>query len=133
MKKSLPDPPMKDNGLFAFPYGALKWELLKTSIELHVYDHLTTPDTAEGLAAKLSAHVGNTELFLNALVALGCLSKADGFFKNTPMAQAFLSNGEDTSIGAFLLYMEKMDSAGAERRHERVNTERTVASRKNHR
>lgn len=105
MKKEIPAPDLGCSSLFTLPYWALRWEMLKTAIELNVFDHLTESNTAEQIAEALSTHPKNTEHFLNSLTALGCLSKENGRFKNTQLAQKFLINGEDMSIGGSLLFI----------------------------
>jgi ubiquinone/menaquinone biosynthesis C-methylase UbiE len=106
MKKELPDPQVETDALFTLPYEALKWELLKTAIELNLFDQLVTPATSEHIAGKLSLDAANTEYVLNALVALRCLTKVDNKFSNAPQAEQFLTTGRDTSIGESLLFME---------------------------
>ncbi len=106
MKKALPNPDFGCSGLFALPYEAVKWELVKTAIRLDLFDHLQESETAEEIARKLATHPMNTGHFLNALTALGYLSKKEGRFRNTSLAQTFLTDGSDTSIGPSLLFME---------------------------
>lgn len=105
MKKSMPKPEFDSGKLFMLPYEALKWELLKTAIEFNLFDQLETPVTSTEIAEKLSLHPTNTEYMLNALVALGCLSKTNNKYKNTPQTEQFLTPGKDTSLGASLLFM----------------------------
>ena len=104
--KRLPKLGVTSAALSALPFEALKWEVLKTAIELDVFSVLTEPSKTEAIAAKLSTHPASTGHLLNALVAIGCLSKADGRFCNTPLAQAVLTRGTDTSIGESLLFVE---------------------------
>ena len=61
MKKPLPTLTYDSAPLFGLPHEALKWELLKTAIELKVFDHLSSPTTAEAVSGELSLHPGNTE------------------------------------------------------------------------
>jgi hypothetical protein len=105
MNKPLPEPSFGSADLFGLPYEAVKWELLKTAIELNLFDRTIEPATAAEIAEATSLHPGNTEYVLNALVALGCLTKEDGQYKNTPRAEALLTSGKDTSLGAAMLYM----------------------------
>lgn len=105
MRKTFPAPTFDSAELFGLPYDAVKWELLKTAIELNLFDQTTAPAAAIEFASTLSLHPGNTEYVLNALVALGCLTKTDEQYKNTPQTEAFLTSGEDTSLGASVLFM----------------------------
>ena len=104
--KELPGTNLNISAFYALPFEALKWEILKTAIELDVFTQLSEPSTAEVVAAKLSTHAANTEYLLNALVALGCLSKVHGSFRNTRLAEMFLTTGKETSIGQSLLFVE---------------------------
>ena len=107
MKKELPKPEFDSSKFFILPYEILKWELLKTAIELNVFDLMNNPMSSNQIAEKLSLHPANTMHMLDALVALKCLSKSDGKYKNTPQTEQFLVTGKDTSIGETLLFMEK--------------------------
>ena len=107
MRKELPKLEIDPGNLFALPYEALKWELLKAAIEFGLFDHASRPTTAAAISSALSLHPGNTEVMLNALVALGCLSKADDAYRNTALAEQFLTKGKDTALGDALLFMEK--------------------------
>ncbi len=106
MKKALPELDSAVSRVFGLSFEAVKWELLKAAIELGVFDHLVEPATSAELAARLSTHPGNTKFMLNALVALGCLSKQDGQFQNAPLADAYLVGGKDTFLGDFLLFAD---------------------------
>ncbi len=86
-------------------YAALKWELLKTAIELKLFDLTTEPVTARTVSDKRCLHAGNTEYMLNALVALGCLKKEKELYQNTRQTEQFLTSGKDTSLGDSLLFM----------------------------
>lgn len=110
MKKSLPNSGFHSTKLFTLPYEAVKWELLKTAVELNVFDHLLDLVTADEVASVMSTHSANTEHFLNALVAIGCLTKKDGRFKNTALAELFLTSDKDTSIGNSLLFMNQWNT-----------------------
>lgn len=105
MRKELPRPKIDSGKLFLLPYEALKWELLKTAIELDLFDRTSVPATAATVSEAISLHPGNTEYMLNALVALGCLEKDNGQYRNTAQAEQFLISGKDTSLGVALLFM----------------------------
>ncbi len=87
------------------PYEAIKWELLKTAIELNVFDHTTGPVTAGTISDRLCLHGDNTRYMLNALVALGCLKKEKDRYQNTRMTEQLLTSESDTAIGEALLFM----------------------------
>lgn len=107
MRKELPKIEFNLRKLFILQQEALKWELLKTAIELDLFDLTNVAGTSAEIAEKLSLHSANTEYMLNALVALGCLSKTNGRYRNTAQAEQFLTSGKDTSLGESLLFMEK--------------------------
>ncbi len=91
--------------LVSLPYEAIKWEIFKTALELHLYDQTTTPTTAKEVAAALSLHHDNTLHLLNALVALGTLTKEGEQYRNSPLTEALFTSGEERSLGPSLLFM----------------------------
>jgi predicted O-methyltransferase YrrM len=107
MKKAFPESKRMQSTLFGLPHEAVKWELLKTAIELGVFDHLVQPATASEVATVLSTHGKNTEFMLNALVAIGCLSKTNERFQNTSTADTHFVKGKDTYIGSSFLFSER--------------------------
>ena len=107
MEKKLPEINSQSGNLFKLPYEALTWELLKTAIELDIFDFTKEFIGSQEISDKLSLNMKNTEYMLNALVALGCLSKKNGKFKNTEDSEQFFTNGKETSLAKTLLFMEK--------------------------
>jgi predicted O-methyltransferase YrrM len=105
MQKTLPRPSSQYAALSELSYGPVKWELLKTAIELKVFDLLHQPASAEDISHALSSHLKNTEYFLKALVALGWLSHYDNMYCNTDLPETYLTPGKDTYLGDFLLFM----------------------------
>ena len=120
MKKELPKPIFDSGKLFMLPYEALKWELLKSAIELNMFDLLGTPTSALEIAEKLSLHPANTEYMLDALVAMGCLTKTNNRYTNTHQTEQFLTTGKDTSLGSCLLFMSNWTMPGTQWRVERT-------------
>ncbi len=106
MRKELPTPEVNLDDLFMLQYETLKWELLKTAIELKIFDLTTEPVTAGTISDRLSLHADNTKYMLNALVAVGCLKKDEELYQNTLQTEQLLTSGKDTSIGDSLLFME---------------------------
>ncbi|PID80897.1 methyltransferase [bacterium DOLJORAL78_65_58] len=105
MRKSLPPMDTSYEVFFKMPYEALKWELLKTALEWKLFDRTSAGTSAAALSDALGLHPGNTTYLLNALVALGLLTKKDGVYTNTARAERFLTTGKDTSLGEALLFM----------------------------
>jgi SAM-dependent methyltransferase len=106
MRKELPTSRPGSQALFGLPYEVLKWEVLKTALELNLFDRLSEPATADRIAESEALHPTNTEYLLDALVALGCLHKANGHYRNTALAASFLASDKETSLGPSLLFME---------------------------
>ena len=104
MKKELPNPDISSCDFFSLSTEALKWELLKTALEMNLFDFLTEAVPFESVAEKISCHGKNTEYLLNALVAMGYLSKKNNLFQNTKTADTFFVTGKDTSIGESILF-----------------------------
>jgi len=107
MKKDLPVPGPGYAEFFKISQEPLKWETLKTALNLNIFEHLKQSDTATNIAAKLSTHMENTEHFMKALVSLGWLSYENGHYQNTKIADFYLVEGLDTSIGQSLLFMDR--------------------------
>lgn len=67
--------------------------VLLTAVELNVFTAVGEHADAAAVARKLSTDPRATESLLNALVALGLLSKHDGKFANTPTSARYLMAG----------------------------------------
>ena len=107
MKKDLPNLDISSCDFFSLSTEALKWELLKTALEINLFDFLTEAVPFESVAEKISCHGKNTEYLLNALVAMGYLSKKNNLFQNTKTAHTFFVRGRDTSVGEAILFEAK--------------------------
>ncbi|PIE64155.1 MAG: methyltransferase [Desulfobacterales bacterium] len=105
MRKELPNPELNPEDFFMLQYEAFTWEILKTAIELNLFDLTTEPVTPGTISDKLCLHADNTKHILNALVALDYLKKEKERYKNTSQTEHFLTSGKDTSIGEALLFM----------------------------
>jgi SAM-dependent methyltransferase len=86
----------------------LRSRLLKTGIELGIFDLLEEFTPPKALADALGAHPGNTRRFLNALTTIGLLEKCEGKFRNGPDAGAFLVKTAPVYLGPFLQMVEEM-------------------------
>ena len=105
MKKELPPPNEGYLPFYKFSYDALRWEVLRTAMKMNIFDHLTAPVTSREIAKELGLHEKNTEHLLNALTALGCLTKDQKYFQNSSLGETFFMSGKDTSISSSLLFM----------------------------
>ncbi|MDY0162827.1 methyltransferase [Desulfobotulus sp.] len=110
MKKALPVH-VADNRYFSLPLLPLRWEVMKTALSLHLFDVLQTPRTGAEVAEALACDAVNTELLLNALVAMGHLMKEKGKFRNTEASDRFLAAGKETSLGEALLGFDSWNLA----------------------
>lgn len=76
--------------------GYMPSRLLLTAIDLDVFTAIArspSPPTAKALAAALRTDLRATTVLLDALVALGVLSKEDGAYANSPTAARYLVAG----------------------------------------
>lgn len=97
--KNLPQVSLGFEPLTHMLYGAIPAQLLLTAIERKVFSQLTEPMSAESLAGRLQIHPERTRPFLDALAANDLLCKRDGCYQNTPLADAFLVEGQPTYLG----------------------------------
>ena len=67
--------------------------ILLSAIELDLFTAVSPPAPAGEVAARLGSEPRATEMLLNALVALGMLTKRDGVFHNTPVAARYFVQG----------------------------------------
>ncbi|HDN65044.1 MAG TPA: methyltransferase domain-containing protein [Methanosarcinales archaeon] len=64
--------------------------ILRTSLDLDIFDLLEEPKTAEQVSSETGTVAAFTEKFLNALCTIDLLSKRDGNYTNTQLASTFL-------------------------------------------
>ncbi len=103
MKQQLPNPDLSTASLFNLPDEVVKWQTLKTALQLKIFDYLQIPKTADELSTQLQTDNANTALLLNALTALGCLHKERNKFYNTTSSNdCWLSTGETSLLKSFL-------------------------------
>src|SRR5579872_433221 len=63
--------------------------VILTALELDVFTAVEDGSTAEAVATNTEAHARATEMLLNALVAIGLLTKQGNVFRNTPVAARY--------------------------------------------
>ena len=110
--KKLPEVNESFEELYKMLIGPIKSKLMLTGIELKVFNHLSEPKSAKGVAEAISAHPENTRLFLDGLAACDLLEKKDGLYHNTPVTQAFLVEDSPTFLGQMLTFQEQLWYAG---------------------
>ena len=76
-------------------------KVMMTGIELKIFNLLTEPKTAEGVAQELRSHTGNTRIFLDTLAGMDLLVKDNGKYRNAPISEQYLVEGSSTYLGEF--------------------------------
>ena len=107
----LPEMNLDYGELYRMLFPPIRTKLLLTGIELKVFNHLSSPTSAEDLAKAINSHPRNTKFFLNGLAAINLIQKKDGLYQNLPLAQTFLVEGNQTYMGQLLTFMAQSDSA----------------------
>jgi hypothetical protein len=76
---------------------------LLSAVELELFTHLANqPQDLQTLRTRLGLHPRAARDFLDALVALGFLHRADGVYRNTAATDAFLDKRKTSYIGGVL-------------------------------
>jgi len=79
--------------------------LLLTAVELDLFTALDEPVSAAAAAARLGTDARATEMLLNALTAIGMLTKRDGLYQNTETAARCLSGHSRGSVRTALMHV----------------------------
>jgi hypothetical protein len=78
-------------------------KVLLSAVEMEVFTELSKgPESFESLQGRLGLHPRSARDFLDALVALGFLLRADGQYSNTPSTALFLDKHKPSYIGGML-------------------------------
>jgi (2Fe-2S) ferredoxin/2-polyprenyl-3-methyl-5-hydroxy-6-metoxy-1,4-benzoquinol methylase len=77
---------------------------LLTALELDVFTAVGSGATAETVAQKIATHPRATEMLLNALVAMGMLTKQQGVFRDTPATARFFAEGSKDNARPGLIH-----------------------------
>jgi predicted TPR repeat methyltransferase len=112
MMKKLPEVNISHEKLYDLLTGQVKSQLLLTSIELKIFNHLSEPISAEAVAEAMDLHPANTRIFLDGLASIDLLVKKDGLYQNAPVAQALLIDGSQTFLGEMFTMQEQMWNSG---------------------
>ena len=76
---------------------------LLSAIEMEVFTELAKhPEDLKTLQGRLGLHPRSARDFLDALVALGFLERADGLYRNTPATDLFLDKSKPSYLGGML-------------------------------
>lgn len=106
----LPEVNLDYGELYRMLFPPIRSKLLLTGIELRIFNHLSVPTSAEDVAQIIATHARNTRFFLDGLAAMDLVKKKNGLYQNTPLAQAFLIEGNQTYVGQLLTFMAQSDS-----------------------
>ena len=89
--------------------------VMTAAVELGVFDAVASaPDpTADVIASRIHADPRNTEVMLDALVAIGLLEKTDGRYANASIARRFMLADSPQSLASNLRYQEHLATAWA--------------------
>lgn len=80
-------------------YNTGKPQVLKHGINFKVFNYLSEPISAEVVAKKLETKPSPTSRLLDMLVVIGVITKNDGKYMNTPLAEEYLVGGKPTYMG----------------------------------
>ncbi len=85
--------------------GYMPSRCILTALELDIFTVIGGGATAEQLASKINTNTRATEILLNALVALGLLSKSGAIYKNTPDSTRYFVHDSKDNQRDGLLHM----------------------------
>lgn len=108
--KKLPDMEIQFGPIYEMMNGRVKTQMLLTSIELGIFDCLSSQKSREEIAAELKTHVANTGFLLDGLTAVGVLEKENGFYRNTMETEVALSRKSPAYVGEMLVMMNQMSA-----------------------
>ena len=106
--KELPEVYASFADLYGMLIAPIQSKLMLAGIELGVFNHLGEPKTADAVAEAIGSHPKNTRLFLDGLAACDLVTKKDGTYRNTTIAQEFLMEGSQTFMGLMLTITAQM-------------------------
>src|SRR5208282_4130891 len=81
---------------------------LLTALELDVFTAVGGGATAAEVAKKISTHPCATKMLLNALVAMGMLTKQQGVFCNTPTTARYFAEGSKDNARPGLIHLANL-------------------------
>lgn len=97
--------------------GYRKAKILMVAAYLDVFTPLEKPRSAEALARLLALDARAVEILLDALTAIGYLSKRGWHYANAPIASLYLVRGRPGYMGDNLKYQEMIWDAWGDLRH----------------
>jgi precorrin-6B methylase 2 len=96
--------PVTPDAIMQLGFGFWGSKALLSAVELGLFSELahTGPVDAETLRGRLGLHERSATDFLDALVALGMLERADGRYSNTAATEVFLDRAKPSYLGGIL-------------------------------
>lgn len=101
--------------LFDLVQAPIRWQVVRAAIVLGVFDLPPQGGTATEAAERMGLDVERAALFLDALAAMGLMTKTEGIYRPEETAAAFLSSASPTSMARSLLQLGGLRHAGLER------------------
>lgn len=83
--------------------GAIRWQLIKSAIELKLFDHTHSWQNVETISEQLGTEEVKTELYLDALASCGYLTKYCGRYKNSEVSDEYLTTSSNVYHGDMVL------------------------------
>lgn len=94
---------VKPDQILQIGMGFFASKTLLSAVEMEVFSELARhPENLEVLSGRLGLHPRSARDFLDALVALGLLSRQDAVYANAPEADVFLDKNKPSYIGGVL-------------------------------
>ena len=95
----LPESKVPADILWGLMYDTGKPQVLKHGVNFKVFNHLAEPISAEEVARMLDTKPEPTSRLLDMLVVIGVITKKDGRYVNTSLAEEYLVEGKPTYMG----------------------------------
>ncbi|HYC03112.1 MAG TPA: methyltransferase [Azospirillaceae bacterium] len=98
-----PTPDVTPDAILQLGFGFWASKALLSAVELGLFTELAKgPDDLQGLTMRLGLHPRSARDFLDALVALGVLTREGGRYANSPAAALYLDRAKESYVGGLL-------------------------------
>jgi 3-hydroxy-5-methyl-1-naphthoate 3-O-methyltransferase len=120
-----PEPDITPIPLMQLATAFWAFKTLSTAIDMDLFTRLeTSPMNAPELARWLNIEERPAEMILTGCAGLGLLSKQNGRYRNTPLAENFLVRGGRYYFGGFVTMLNHRLYAGWDKLPQAVRTNR---------
>ncbi|AKB51600.1 O-methyltransferase [Methanosarcina barkeri str. Wiesmoor] len=102
--KEFPEIKVPLNQIYEMSLAPVQTNALVAGVELAIFDQLSKPIRAEELAEKCGFDARTTAEYLNVLTACELVTKKNGFYQNSPMAEQYLVTSRPTYYGDLILF-----------------------------